>query len=1015
MQSLRKILFIEVIIFADIFGQNFLSNLSAAREDPVYTTYAAAAERSSYIIDEGYQFSWFNDNDGVNFETDNGGSICLAFKRGNEVKYFLRDFSQQPVIRTSYSDLVKYSFYPFDNILATVFFVVYSSGIAIQDIKIVNEGDSVVSLSVYPFFFNKTGSINNVFLTPESDAFIFRHQEPPDSWTIEHNIPYEEDLSDVYLIDSSPDSYGAYSDLQGGYNFKHRTPSTNYCVEWGTVTHSDGTPCLHTPPSAQQVILHNGNEDEILTEDAPKWGDPDPNIPGNGYQGCELGNFQNPPAAVGDSFKVIFTCIASNEQGISSNVIQNLPAPMGVRTDIQLADSSFPPLPQNFHVNFSSGNTSAVITWTPTSGYLYNIYRRTASSPGRYDLLEADINGNAYLDQNLDPDSTYGYVVLSKDASGNLSGHTIEQGNIHHSSSYFLSDIENQSLSDEIPPGSIKVAAFQKNLVIGPGQSSGIRIIRGTAADTSDISILISSCRDLKLTDLQKFINADETAYSNIPEFNPGNADYRMLYWNCFNLLKQCMMPPEGECSYNYYVFSREPQWGWGHGGQVFHESLSMLAYAFMNSASAMNSQRVYIERQQANGYINYRTGPYLNETIPYNGQLTSSAPWFSWENMELFKISNDDDFLMEAYLSGKDFYNFWTNNRDADNDGLCEWGGHAVLESVRDGQAAVWDQVGWPSGFECLDLNCMLVSEANSLAFMASELGEQQEYQYWITEAEGRKDSINKYMWDPQTGFYYNVDKTDNDFTYNIPDDLKRKEIIGFLPLWAGVADSQQAEMLAAHLDNPDEFYRTYGVPSLSADDPYYNDQGYWNGPVWVQWNYLVFRGLLRYGYIDKAGDLMERVLSNMINRLKSDHWFWELYSPDQNWAGWNKTYIWAGIAARMLIDYTNYTGIKDRDKGLIFPEEPELFQNYPNPFNPATNIVFQIPQRENVKVTVYDILGRRVETLLNDIVESGRHKIIFDADNISTGRGGLSSGVYFYSVEAGGKQLTKRMVFLK
>ncbi len=114
--------------------------------------------------------------------------------------------------------------------------------------------------------------------------------------------------------------------------------------------------------------------------------------------------------------------------------------------------------------------------------------------------------------------------------------------------------------------------------------------------------------------------------------------------------MKQCMMPPEGECSYNYYVFSREPQWGWGHGGQVFHESLSMLAYAFMNSGSAMNSQRVYIERQQANGYINYRTGPYLNETIPFNGQLTSSAPWFSWENMELFKISKDDDFLIRGF-----------------------------------------------------------------------------------------------------------------------------------------------------------------------------------------------------------------------------------------------------------------------------------------------------------------------------------------------------------------------------
>ncbi|OPX31388.1 hypothetical protein B1H10_08845, partial [candidate division KSB1 bacterium 4484_188] len=66
---------------------------------------------------------------------------------------------------------------------------------------------------------------------------------------------------------------------------------------------------------AQQIILHNGSVQEILTEMAPKWGGPDPNIPGNGYQGCELGNFRNPPIAAGDSFTVIFTCLATAQQG----------------------------------------------------------------------------------------------------------------------------------------------------------------------------------------------------------------------------------------------------------------------------------------------------------------------------------------------------------------------------------------------------------------------------------------------------------------------------------------------------------------------------------------------------------------------------------------------------------------------------------------------------------------------------------------------------------------------------
>ncbi len=1015
MLSFRKILFIEFLIFGDVFGQNFLSNLSATRNDPIYTTYAAAIDRSAYIIDEGYQFVWYKDGDGVNFETDNGGSICLAFKLGNEVKYFLNDYYQQPVVTASYSDLVKYYFYPFDKIKVKIFFLVYSSHIAVQDIQILNERDSSVSISVYPFFYHQTDVISNVSLTQEGCNFIFNHEELPDSWTLDHNIPYQQNLSNVYLINTQPDSYGAYVDLQSGNKINLYKHLTNYCVEWGTVNHSNGTFCYHIPPASQQVIIHNGSENEILTEDAPKWGDPDPNIPGNGYQGCELGNFQNPAITVGDSFKVIFTCLTANEQGVSSNVIQVLPALTGIRTDVQLTNESFAPVPQNPHVNFSMGNTSAVLTWTQVPSYLYNVYKRTASTPGRYDLLASNINNNAYLDENLNPDSTYGYIIVSKDSSSKLSGHSIEVGNIHHSSTYFFSDIQNQNLSNNIPSGSWKITAFQKNLEIQPGQTSGIRIIRGVAADTSNINTLINECRNLRQTDLQQFVADDESTYSNIPKLTFSDPDYKILYWNCFSLLKQCMLPPEGQCSYNYYVFSREPQWGWGHGGQVFHESLSMLAYAFMNSQSAMNSQRVFIERQHSNGYINYRTGPYLNETIPYNGQLTSSGPWFNWENWEMYQVSKDHDFLLQAYSSGKKFYNFWVQNRDADHDGLCEWGAHAVLESVRDGQVAVWDQVGWPSNFECLDLNCILVNEANSLALMAKELGNQQDYQYWLNETQSRKDSINKYMWDDQTGFYYNIDKTDNDFTYNTVNDLKRKEIIGFLSLWAGIADSQQAAILVQHLKNPDEFWRTYGIPTLAANDPYYNPQGYWNGPVWNQWNYLIFSGLLKYGYVDEAKQLMDKVLENMINRLKSDHWFWELYSPDQNWAGWNKTYIWAGIAARMFLDLQNITEVKNTNEGSLLPEKFNLFQNYPNPFNPVTNIVFQIPKTENVKITIYDILGREIETLLNEELRPGRHEIIFNVNNLTSGRQGLSSGIYFYSVKAGNLISTKSMVLLK
>jgi glycogen debranching enzyme len=200
--------------------------------------------------------------------------------------------------------------------------------------------------------------------------------------------------------------------------------------------------------------------------------------------------------------------------------------------------------------------------------------------------------------------------------------------------------------------------------------------------------------------------------------------------------------------------------------------------------------------------------------------------------------------------------------------------------------------------------VNSMLVMEARSLAQMAKIMGLPEEVKTWNEDARVRKDLINRSMWDESTGFYYNINRNDQSFNFRKQDDLKIKEIIGFLPLWAGISDSNQTRRLVDKMKDPAEFWRPYGVPSLSAKEDYYNPIGYWNGPVWVQWDYLLFRGLLDHGYKKEAKALADKVMDNMIWHLKNDHVFWEFYSPDDRQAGWNKTYIWAGIAARFMID---------------------------------------------------------------------------------------------------------------
>ncbi|MDZ7741174.1 MAG: trehalase family glycosidase [Bacteroidota bacterium] len=445
---------------------------------------------------------------------------------------------------------------------------------------------------------------------------------------------------------------------------------------------------------------------------------------------------------------------------------------------------------------------------------------------------------------------------------------------------------------------------FEHEIQLEPGESISFRLIRSIARQNAEDRDLITLCSELADAKLLSRLTEDEKLYRKIPPIQTKNKDYQAVYWNAFNLMRQCMMPPEGESSYNYYVFSREPTWGWGYGGQVFHESLVMLAYTHMDPESAMNSQRVYMERQDSAGFINYRTGPYLNENIPYNEQITSSAPWYNYQNYEIWKITGDREFLQKAYSSGKKYYEYYTAKRDADNDGLAEWGAHAVLESVRDARVATWDQVGWPSNFEGPDINAMLIMEAQSLEKMAEALDYMDEARQFGQEVEARTALLNGKLWDPETAFFYNIDRKDDDFTFKTKNDLKIKEIIGFLPLWAGCISQERADSLVKSLFNEHEFWRMYGVPTLSADHPYYNPIGYWNGPVWVQWNYLIFRGLLDYGYRKEAKVLAHKVLENIAYHLTKDHTFWEFYSADDLQAGWNHTYIWTGIAARFLID---------------------------------------------------------------------------------------------------------------
>jgi hypothetical protein len=97
---------------------------------------------------------------------------------------------------------------------------------------------------------------------------------------------------------------------------------------------------------------------------------------------------------------------------------------------------------------------------------------------------------------------------------------------------------------------------------------------------------------------------------------------------------------------------------------------------------------------------------------------------------------------------------------------------------------------------------------------------------------------------------------------------------------------------------------------------------------------------------------------------------------------------------------------GIADNNESKVITYQ--LDQNYPNPFNPTTKIRFSIPQAGNVKLTVFNILGQEVKTLVNEEMAAGVHSIDFGASN-------LSSGIYIYRIETGSFVQTRKMTLMK
>jgi hypothetical protein len=221
-----------------------------------------------------------------------------------------------------------------------------------------------------------------------------------------------------------------------------------------------------------------------------------------------------------------------------------------------------------------------------------------------------------------------------------------------------------------------------------------------------------------------------------------------------------------------------------------------------------------------------------------------------------------------ELYRKLKKYLQHWTAAWDRDSNGLCEWASapHAIADNQFD-RAGVW------RSYYCegADLNSFLYLEFLAAEKIALAKGLSADAADFAVQAKRKKELIQKLLWNEQDGFFY-----DRDIRTGLP--IRVKSVNGLYPLWAGIPDARQAELLVhEHIMNPHEFWSAYPLPSYALNERNYTQHhvpcplidiyyalpdGHcnWRGGIWGHGNYMVAHGLQRYGFREEAQTLARK-----------------------------------------------------------------------------------------------------------------------------------------------------------
>ena len=239
---------------------------------------------------------------------------------------------------------------------------------------------------------------------------------------------------------------------------------------------------------------------------------------------------------------------------------------------------------------------------------------------------------------------------------------------------------------------------------------------------------------------------------------------------------------------------------------------------------------------------------------------FNSAKPVLAQMAMLGYRKNRNAQFVKRIYPKLVKHIEHWENTQKKQH-GLFVW--RSMRGSGTDNHPAVY---GRPlNSSAAVELNCFMVLELEAMAQLADVCGDADGETCFLQKKEKLAQAINEHMWDPIDGAYYHLDMlSQNQRTatqevgWDVP--LKFRTWTCFIPMYARIAPKEYADRLVQeHLLNPNEFWSDYGLRTLAKNEPVYktieiSNPSNWQGPIWIVSTYILFKGLVNYGYIEEA-----------------------------------------------------------------------------------------------------------------------------------------------------------------